>query len=245
MSYQRLDKLVASTGKYTRSEATGLIKRGEVLVNGLPVRSGSDKVDTDRDEVLVRGESVGWKPLRYFMLNKPNGVLSATEDSADTTVLDLLPKELQRLGLAPAGRLDKASEGLLLLTNDGAYTHRVISPSRHVFKKYYVETAGCLTQEDCLAVEKGIALSDFTTLPGRLEILEAGESSKAYVYIREGKYHPVRRMLGSRHKPVTFLKRLAIGGLTLDPELKPGRFRELTREEAELVFSPLSSLPSE
>lgn len=236
MSLQRLDKLVAASGKYTRSEATAMIRRGEVLVNGAAVRSGAEKFDADRDEILVRGEAIGWKPLRYFIMNKPDGVLSATEDRSETTVIDLLPPELRRLGLAPAGRLDKNSEGLLLLTNDGALAHRVISPNKMVYKKYYVETDGVLTEEDCQAVEEGIALKDFTTLPGRLEILQPSGPGKAYIFIREGKFHQVRRMLGSRQKPVTYLKRLAIGGLKLDETLAPGQFRELTVEEAEAVF---------
>ena len=163
-------------------------------------------------------------------------MLSATDDARDKTVLDLLPDKYKKLKLFPAGRLDKASEGLMLLTNDGDYAHRVISPNKNVFKKYYVETEGKLTQEDIKAVERGIELKDFTSMPGKMEILSSGEKSSAYVFIREGKYHQVRRMLQSLGKPVTYLKRMAIGSLHLDETLAPGGFREMTIEEANKAF---------
>ena len=237
MALQRLDKIVASTGRYTRSEAAALIRKGGVTVNGTPVRSGAEKADPETDEILAEGLRAGGPARRWFMMNKPLGVLSATEDTGGKTVLDLMPPELRKIGLHPAGRLDKDSEGLLLLTNDGDWTHRVISPRRHVWKEYLVEAEGTLTGEDRAAVEAGIALKDFTCLPGRMEILEAGETSRALVWVREGKYRQVRRMLGSLGKPVTSLKRLAVGGLRLDPDLAPGSFRELSEEEAMTVFA--------
>lgn len=236
MALLRIDKIVSSTGEYSRKEAAFLIKRGEVTVNGFPVFSGAAKADTEKDVVTVRGQLISYAEYKYIMMNKPDGVLSATEDSRDKTALELLPEKYQRLKLFPAGRLDKASEGLLILTNNGEYTHRVISPNRHVFKKYYVETEGRLTEEDCESVKSGIELKDFTALPGKLEIISSGDTSAGYVWICEGKFHQVRRMLGSLGKPVLYLKRISIGGLLLDEQLAPGDFREMSENEALSVF---------
>lgn len=236
MALMRLDKIVSSTGEYSRSEAGVLIKRGEVTVNGTAAKSGADKYDPEISEITVCGKIISYAQFRYIMMNKPAGVLSATEDKKDNTALDLLPDKYKKLKLFPAGRLDKASEGLLILTNDGEYAHKIISPNKHVYKKYYVETEGILSEDDCEAVEKGIELNDFTAHPGKLEIISAGETSRGYVWIREGKFHQVRRMLGSLGKPVTYLKRMSIGGLKLDEGLAPGEFREMTKEESLQVF---------
>ncbi len=236
MAKLRLDKIISSTGEYSRSEASNLVRVGAVLVNGVPAVSGADKYDPEHDEITVKGISVSYSKYCYIMMNKPAGVLSATDDIRDKTVLDLLPDKYKKLKLFPAGRLDKASEGLMLLTNDGDYAHRVISPNKKVFKKYYVETEGELSTEDIEAVEKGIELKDFTSMPGKMEIILSGEISKAYVYIREGKFHQVRRMLQSLGKPVIYLKRMAIGGLILDENLESGQFREMDILEANKVF---------
>ncbi len=236
MALLRIDKIVSSTGEYSRKEASALIKRGEVTVNGFPASSGAVKADPETDVIAVRGQAVSYAKFRYIMMNKPDGVLSATEDRRDKTALELLPEKYQKLKLFPAGRLDKASEGLLILTNDGEYAHRVISPNRHVFKKYYVETEGRLTQRDCESVKKGVVLKDFTALPGKLEIISSGDKSAGYVWICEGKFHQVRRMLGSLGKPVLYLKRISIGGLVLDRQLAPGDFREMSENEANSVF---------
>ena len=237
MAKLRLDKIISSTGEYSRSEASNLIRMGAVLVNGMPAASGADKYDPEIDEVVVKGVNISYAKYCYIMMNKPEGVLSATDDVRDKTVLDLLPEKYKKLKLFPAGRLDKASEGLMLLTNDGDYAHKVISPNKKVYKKYYVETEGVLTEKDCKAVELGIELKDFTTMPGKMEIISAGEKSSAYVYIREGKFHQVRRMLQSLGKHVTYLKRMSIGGLVLDEKLGAGDYREMTSEEAFSVFN--------
>lgn len=236
MAKLRLDKIIASTGEYSRSEASNLIRMGVVLVNGSPAVSGADKYDPESDNITVKGVCISYSEYCYLMMNKPAGVLSATEDVRDETVLDLLPEKYKKLKLFPAGRLDKASEGLLILTNDGDYAHRVISPNKKVYKKYFIETDGVLTLSDCEAVEKGIALKDFTTLPGKMEIISSDEISKAYVYIREGKFHQVRRMLQALGKTVTYLKRVSIGALVLDENLPLGMAREMTGEEADKVF---------
>ena len=237
MALQRLDKIIAATGKLSRREVAEHVRRGDVLVNGIVARSAAEKADPEKDVVTVAGETVDWKASRYVMMNKPAGVLSATEDSRDRTALDLLPEEYRRMGLFPAGRLDKDATGLLLLTDDGAYAHRVISPNRHVWKEYYVETEGRILPEYCSEMERGIRLKDMACLPARLKILQTEGPGKALVMVREGKFHQVKRMMASLNCPVTLLKRTAIGGLRLDETLTPGGWRELTREEAETVFT--------
>ena len=238
MAMQRLDKIISSAGRYSRRQVSERVRRGEVLVNGVPARSPAEKADPERDVITVSGETVEWKAARWIMMNKPAGVLSATEDGRDETVLDLLPEEYRRMGLFPAGRLDRDPVGLLLLTDDGDYAHRVISPNRHVWKEYYAETEGTLLPEHREAVERGLKLPGLDCLPARLEILQASGPGKALLRIREGKFHQVKRMLAFLGCPVTFLKRNAVGGLRLDGDLAPGQWRELTAEEAERVFLP-------
>ena len=233
---QRIDKLVASTGKYTRSEVKKLIRAGLVLVDGIAVRSGDEKVDPEAVEIMAEGEVLTWRRYTWLMMNKPAGLLSATEDGRQKTVLDLLPQELQRQELFPVGRLDKDTEGLLLLTNDGATAHELLSPKKHVNKVYYTRTAGRLTEEDCKLFREGIHLDDgLDCLPAELEIITAGEESEAYVTLREGKFHQVKRMLAYCGKPVLYLKRVSMGNLTLDPGLKKGEFRFLTEDEVTLL----------
>lgn len=232
MGSQRLDKIIASTGKWSRREAKELARRGLVTVNGVSVRCVEEKVDPEAAEIVVSGEALGYRRYTWVMLNKPAGYLSATEDGRGETVLDLLPRELQRQGLFPVGRLDKDTEGLLLLTNEGVLAHALLSPKRHVDKVYYARTAGRLTEEDCRAFAAGMSLGDgLQCLPARLEILSAGEESEARVTLREGKFHQVKRMLAARGKPVTYLERVEMGGLPLDPGLPRGAFRFLTEEE--------------
>ncbi len=229
---QRLDKIIASTGKWSRREARELARRGLVTVDGASVRSVEEKFDPEAAEILVDGEALRYRRYTWVMLNKPAGYLSATEDGRGETVLDLLPRELQRQGLFPVGRLDKDTEGLLLLTNEGGLAHALLSPKRHVDKVYYARTAGRLTEEDCRAFAAGISLGDgLQCLPARLEILSAGEESEARVTLREGKFHQVKRMLAARGKPVTYLERVRMGGLSLDQGLPRGAFRFLTEEE--------------
>ena len=230
---ERLDKILAATGKWSRKDAKALIKAGRVKVEGQPPKGPEDKV-AEGALVTVDGHPINTDKFVYIMLHKPDGVVSSTEDPRDETVLTLLPKELRRIGLFPVGRLDKDTEGLLLLTNDGQLAHRLLAPGKHVDKVYYTEVDGALEPADCQAFQKGITLADGTEcLPAELEILE--EPHQALVTLREGKYHQVKRMLASRGKPVTYLKRLSMGPLALDPMLPPGRWRYLTdQEKAEL-----------
>lgn len=230
---ERLDKILAATGKWSRKEAKALIKAGRVKVEGETPKGPEDKV-AEGALVTVDGHPIHTDKFVYIMLHKPDGVVSSTEDPRDETVLSLLPKELRRIGLFPVGRLDKDTEGLLLLTNDGQLAHRLLAPGKHVDKVYYTEVDGALDPSDCAAFEQGITLADGTEcLPAGLELLE--EPNQALVTLREGKYHQVKRMLASRGKPVTYLKRLSMGPLELDPMLPPGRWRYLSdREKADL-----------
>lgn len=230
MGMERLDKLLSSTGHWSRKEVKELVKQGRVSVNGTKVNKPEDKCDPAQAEVRVDGKLVDCAPFVYLMLHKPAGLLSATEDKKQKTVIDLLPEHLQRRGLFPVGRLDKDTEGLLVLTDDGALAHELLSPKKHVDKVYYAEVEGVLDQEDITALKDGMTLADgLECLPAGLEILEGG--SRCRVTLREGKYHQVKRMLAARGKPVQYLKRLSMGGLKLDEELKKGEWRPLTAAE--------------
>ena len=236
MALQRLDKVVASTGKWSRKEVKNLVRQGRVLVNGTPARSPEDKVDADTAQICVNGETLTYREYTWVMLNKPAGYLSATEDGKGATVLDLLPQELQRQGLFPVGRLDKDTEGLLFLTNEGGLAHDLLSPKHHVDKVYYTRVAGQLTEEDCKAFASGMTLGDgLVCQPAVLEILSAGEESEAHVTLREGKFHQVKRMLAYCGKPVIYLKRVRMGNLTLDSTLEKGDYRFLTEDEVAVL----------
>ena len=226
---ERLDKILSATGKWSRREVKELLRQGRVTVDGSRPTGPEMKIDPEQCEILVDGASAGYEAYTYLMLHKPAGVLSAVEDRKQKTVLDLLPRELQRRGLFPVGRLDKDTEGLLLLTNDGDLAHRLLSPRHHVDKVYYARVEGRLEAEDCRAFAAGITLADgLVCLPARLEILSDCE---ALVTVQEGKFHQVKRMLAQRGKPVLYLKRLAMGPLRLDDDLPPGAFRRLTDSE--------------
>ena len=226
---ERLDKIISATGKKSRREVKILVKQGRILVDGVPAATAEMKVDPAVSEILLDGEDIGYQRFTYIMLHKPAGVLSAVEDKRQKTVLDLLPEELQKRGLSPVGRLDKDTEGLLLLTNDGDLTHHLLSPKHHVDKVYYAKVEGMLEQADCAAFASGMTLGDgLECMPAGLEILSSNE---ALVTLQEGKFHQVKRMLAARGKPVVYLKRLSMGSLRLDESLQPGCFRHLTEEE--------------
>ena len=235
MSQMRLDKLLSELGVASRKELRDIIRRGRVRVDGVTVTAPEQKVDAERSEISLDGETLRWQRFRYFMMDKPEGVLSVTEDRRQQTVLDLLPEELRRLGLFPVGRLDKDTSGLLLLTNDGDFAHRVISPKSGVEKRYRAEVEGVPDERDVRAFERGIVLADGTEcLPAKLET--TGESV-CFVTVMEGKYHQVKRMLAACGKPVVHLRRLSVGALTLDESLTPGGVRELSQEDLCKVLS--------
>ena len=229
MAVQRLDKIIASTGRWSRREVKDLVRQGRVTVDGAAARSAEEKTDPETAEIAVNGERLTWRRYTWVMLNKPAGYLSATEDGRGATELDLLPQELQRQHLFPVGRLDKDTEGLLLLTDDGELAHRLLSPRNHVDKRYYAQVDGPLDPEDAAAFAAGMTLGDgLECLPAGLELLGPGE---CIVTLREGKFHQVKRMLAARGAPVLYLKRLSMGPLVLDETLAPGAFRELTAAE--------------
>lgn len=229
----RLDKLLTQSGLYSRSEARELIRSGRVSVDGETLRRPEVKAAEDA-AVFVDGEEVNCSLCRYFMLNKPADVLSATDDRSQPTVLDLLPREIRALGLFPVGRLDKDTTGLLLLTNDGGFAHRVISPKHGVVKTYLAVTASPVDAEDVRAFREGITLADGTRCLSA--VLEPLDGCRCRVLVSEGKYHQVKRMLAACGKPCTALERTAVGALELDPELPRGGWRELRQFETGLVF---------
>ena len=225
---ERLDKFLCDCGAGTRSQVKMILKNGRVSVDGKPERDGSRKIDPDTQRVYLDGELLNRRGRIVVMLNKPAGYVTATEDKNEKTVMELLPAEYGHLELKPVGRLDKATEGLLLFTNDGDLLHRLISPKKEVPKLYYAKHEGTATEEDVKAFAEGITLGDGTKcLPATLQPLGPGES---LVTVCEGKYHQVRRMLASRQMPVTYLERLREGDICLG-ELPRGHIRELTEAE--------------
>lgn len=236
---KRLDKLLSDAGVAGRKELKDMIRAGRVTVNDSVIKKADFKVDELHDQICVDGMLVDTEKFVYYMLHKPEGVVTATEDRTQKTVLDLFPAELQRRGLFPVGRLDKDTTGLLILTNDGEYAHQVISPKSHVDKRYMAHTEGITDNTDVNAFAEGIVLRDGTALlPAKLEVTG---TECCYVTLLEGKYHQVKRMLASRGKPVVRLHRCSIGQLRLDERLKAGEFRRMTAEEVEmsLVKMPL------
>lgn len=231
---ERLDKLLAGTGKWSRREVKALVRQGLVRVDGRLAASAEDKLDPAVAVVTVAGETVALHRFTYVLLHKPAGVLTATEDRKQPTVLDFLPPELRRIGLAPVGRLDKDTEGLLLLTNDGELAHRLLSPKYHVDKRYLARVDGELSAADTEAFARGMTLGDgLECLPAGLEVLP---DRVCIVTLREGKFHQVKRMLAARGAPVLYLKRLSMGPLTLDDSLAAGAYRLLRAEEISALY---------
>ncbi|MDN6195897.1 MAG: rRNA pseudouridine synthase [Atopostipes suicloacalis] len=238
----RLDKLLAHTGFGTRKEVKKIIRDQYVSVNGEIVRKSGKKVDPDKDDVRISGERIYYEEFVYFMLNKPAGVISATEDYVHDTVIDLLEPADSVQEPHPVGRLDKDTEGLLLLTNDGKLTHQLTSPKKEVDKKYYAFVTGLVNDADIKKFKEGILLEedneDYLTLPANLEVLEIDEeanTSEVHVVIHEGKFHQVKRMFHAVDKEVLYLKRIAMGELQLDENLALGDYRRLTTEELETI----------
>ena len=228
----RLDKFISTTTTLSRAEAKKIIKKG-ILINDILVKSPDYKVDEINDQVIVNGDRLFYQKYVYIMMNKPQNVISATDDAIDKTVVDLLEEKDRIYKVFPVGRLDKDTEGLMLLTNDGNLAHKLISPKKDIEKKYYVEVSGELKKEHLVLVKEGLVIDDgYKCKSARLEIIESSEvNSIAYIYITEGKFHQVKRMMKALGTTVTYLKRLSIGTLELDKNLKLGEYRYLTDKE--------------
>ena len=229
----RLDKYLADMGAGTRTEVKKYIRQGKVKIDGMVVKSPEVKVDTEIQKVSYLDQPVGYQTFEYYMLNKPAGVISATTDTKEKTVIDLIVDK-KRKDLFPVGRLDKDTEGLLLITNDGELAHRLLSPKKHVDKVYYAKVKGVVTEADVKAFADGVSLGQGEMAkPAALEIMVSDEISEIRLTIQEGKFHQVKRMFSSIGKEVIYLKRLSMGTLMLDENLKIGEYRSLTREELE------------
>ena len=233
---ERLDKVLASQGALSRKDVKEIIKKGRVTVNGNIVKDSAVKVDAQKDKVCIDGELLLLKKHIYIMLNKPQGVVSASESDTDETVVDLVPEELFRKGLFPAGRLDKDTTGFVLITDDGDFAHKILSPKNHIFKTYLARLEHSLTKSDMELIESGITLADGTVLKeAKLEIVEDGEQPIVQIMICEGKYHQVKRMFAAAGNKVIELHRSKMGNLSLDDRLNPGECREITADELILI----------
>ena len=234
----RLDKCLADCGLGTRSEVKSLLKAKRITVNGKVVTNGKVQVNPETDEILFDGEKIQYEEFVYIMMNKPKGVVSATEDNLHKTVLDLINPLYFKKGVFPVGRLDIDTNGLLFLTNDGELAHRLLSPKKHVTKIYQARVEGVMTEEDAVAFEKGIVLSDGTEcMPARLDILSTTQDeSIVQIHLKEGKFHQVKRMVKACGKTVVDLQRLTMGPLKFDESLALGESRPLTEEELESLM---------
>ncbi|NLY44377.1 MAG: rRNA pseudouridine synthase [Tissierella sp.] len=233
---ERLDKVLSNMGYGSRKDVKSHIKNGFVKINGKTVKDNTIKLDPYNDKIHFKDQLVNYREFIYLMMNKPQGLVSSTDDPLTKTVIDLLPREYLIYEPFPAGRLDKDTEGLLLITNDGQLAHQLLSPKKGVNKMYYVEVDGYVDESYKSNFREGIVLDDgYKTLPAELEIIKADMISKVNLTIQEGKYHQVKRMFESISMKVVFLKRISMGPLELDNSLEPGEFRELTEEEINLL----------
>ena len=233
----RIDKMLSNSGMGSRKQIKTDARKGYIEVNGAIEKDSSKIIDTETDTVKYNGKIIKYTQYIYLMMNKPRGVVSATEDNYDKTVIELLKDEEKFYKPFPVGRLDKDSEGLLLITNDGKLSHELLSPRKHVDKTYYVEVTEEVTEDDVTAFEKGVILKEdnYKTLPAKLQIIESGYPSICLVTIREGKFHQVKRMFNAVNNEVTYLKRISMGSLKLDDSLKTGQYRHLTEKEIKLL----------
>jgi 16S rRNA pseudouridine516 synthase len=240
----RLDKVLSNFGFGSRSEIRKLAKEGLIRVDGSTVKEASLHVDPENSRIEVDGTLLNYRRFIYIMMNKPAGVITATADNRHRTAIDLLPEKFSCFGLFPAGRLDIDTEGMLLLTNDGQMAHELLSPKKHVDKRYYALIEGEVTEEDINRFAEGIVLDDgYRTMPAELEIIKSGTHSIIELTLHEGKFHQVKRMFEAVGKRVVYLKRIRMGGLQLDDTLKPGECRELTADEVALLRGDASKHP--
>lgn len=236
MIMERLDKIIASQGKFSRSEVKKLVKSGRITVDGKLPKSSDIKLSPDECDIRIDGESLNYKKHIYIMLNKPQGVISASNDREQQTVIDLVPKNLFREGLFPAGRLDGDTTGFVLITDDGDFAHRILSPKNHIMKTYHATLRDELTEDDIIRFKEGLTLGDGTEcLEAHVRVLESGDINLAEIKICEGKYHQVKRMFASIGNKVLELRRVKMGGLDLDESLREGECREITDKELKMI----------
>ena len=227
----RLDKLLGEAGLGSRSQVKDWIKKGQVQVDGCVCRKAEQKVNTDSQKIQLNGQNICYEEFEYYILHKPAGCVTALKDEKEKTVMDYMPKEHKK-NLAPVGRLDKDTEGLLLFTNDGKLAHDLLSPKKHVDKTYYAKIRGKVTQEDVEAFEGGVDIGDDTkTLPAKLHILHSGDVSEIEVTVCEGRFHQIKRMFYAVGKEVIYLKRISFGKLVLDNTLEAGQYRKIKKED--------------
>ena len=234
---ERIDKVLSNLGHGTRKEVKALLKKGKVEIDGIIASDSAMKIDPDKAVIKVSGEEINYRKHIYLIMNKPGGVVSATVDNHDETVIDLIDEEYQAFKPFPIGRLDKDTVGLLLITNDGELNHKLIAPKNHVDKVYYAEINKLVDTKDVTTFKKGVVIDDgYKCMPAILEILNADENgSEVMVTIQEGKFHQVKRMFESVDKKVVFLRRISFGPLKLDENLSEGQYRELSEEEIDLL----------
>lgn len=233
----RIDKMLSNVGLGSRRQIKQYARSGLVTINDTVEKDSSRIIDTETDEVKYKDKVVTYVQYIYLMMNKPPGVVSATEDNYDRTVIELLNSEDKFFNPFPVGRLDKDTEGLLLITNDGKLSHNLLSPRKHVDKTYYAEVSEELTEEDIKIFDSGIVLKEdnYRTLPAKLEIIECGYPSKCFVTIKEGKFHQIKRMFHAVKNEVIYLKRISMGPIELDEKLKIGEYRRLTEKEIHML----------
>lgn len=232
---QRIDKIISTQMNISRNDARSLVKRGAVFCDGTIVTDSAFKADTEKSEITADGKPLFYKEHIYIMMNKPEGVVSATNDPKTKTVIDIVPESMKRKNLFPAGRLDKDTVGFMLITDDGDFAHRILSPSKHVEKTYIAHLRDKLSEEGKRILENGAILSDGTEcMDAGVRIIDS-EGKQAEITIREGKYHQIKRMFASVGNEVVFLKRIAMGGLALDESLLPGQCREISEKELKLI----------
>lgn len=235
MAKERLDKLISSQGMLSRSDAAKIIKSGKVKVNGVVIKNTSSKADPDIDIIEIDGEKFNYKKFIYIMMNKPDGVVSASRDPKEKTVVDLVPEEMKRPQLFPAGRLDKDTTGFVLITDDGAFAHYILSPKHHIDKTYLATTDTIIENVYLEQMRAGMTSGDETFLPAGIELYENSDSPVYKITLHEGKYHQIKRMIASTNASLLKLKRISMGALKLDETLLPGECKELSDDEFKLI----------
>lgn len=236
MAKERLDKLISSQSMMTRSETSKLIKSGCVSVNGIQIKNTAFKADTEEDLIEVNGERFCYKKYIYIMMNKPEGIVSASRDPKEKTVIDIIPDSMKRPGLFPAGRLDKDTTGFVLITDDGEFAHNILSPRHHIDKTYLAETSEIIDDHYLSEMRNGMILGDEQLLEAEIELVSNNNLPVYRIVLREGKYHQIKRMIASTNASLISLKRIKMGNLPLDETLSPGECREITEEEFRLIY---------